>query len=184
MSTSFRPRCSLHTGSVLCKTHSKALLHGIPCIRYIGKAIPRQGQRLQNTEDECKSLIPQKGRTQGKCKTQQHQNCGDETRRLKHALQLLQRPHEEDGTKRQTHKPLGADQSHRRQGSHLPRSSCGRDRNSISVNSSCQALDFQAFCALPSFNSSRTSEVGTISTLVLERKKKPRRLHNQGHPTM
>lgn len=30
VSTSFHPQCSLHTGSVLCKTHSKALLHSIP----------------------------------------------------------------------------------------------------------------------------------------------------------
>lgn len=110
----------------------------------------------------------------------QHQDCGDETGRLKHTLQLLQWPHEEHGTTRQTHKPLGAEQSH---SSHLPRSSCGSNRNSISMNSSCQALDFRAFCALPSFNPSRTYEVGTISTLILERKKKSRRLQNQGHPT-
>lgn len=101
----------------------------------------------------------------------QHQDCGDETRRLKHPLQLLHRPHEEDGTKRQTHKPLQVEQSHRRHSSQLPGSSCSGNRNSITINSSCQALDFQAFCVLPSFNPSRISEVGTISTLSKSKEK-------------
>lgn len=76
----------------------------------------------------------------------QYQDCGDETRRLKHTLQLLHGPHEEDGTKRQTHKPLRVEQSHRRHGSHLPRSSYDGNRNSTSVNSSCQAPDSGLLC--------------------------------------
>lgn len=86
------------TGSVLCKTHSETLLHGVPCKWNEGKAIPRQGQRLQNAEDERKSLVmPPKGRTQGKGKAQQHQACGNQSCGLTHALQLLHGAHEEDG---------------------------------------------------------------------------------------
>lgn len=58
-------------GRVLCQTDRKTLLHSIPGIGYVGKAVPRQGQGLQNAEDERESLVmPPKGRTQGKGKTQ------------------------------------------------------------------------------------------------------------------
>lgn len=83
--------------AVLCKTHSKTLLYSVPCKWYVGKTVPRQGQRLQNAEDESKPfVVPPKGRTQGKCKTQQHQDSCNQTRRLKHSLQLCHWSHEED----------------------------------------------------------------------------------------
>lgn len=85
-------------GRVLCQTDRKTLLHSIPGIGYVGKAVPRQGQGLQNAEDERESLVmPPKGRTQGKGKTQQHHDRRDQACRLKHPLQLLHRAHEEDG---------------------------------------------------------------------------------------
>lgn len=91
-----RPKLG-ETGRPLLQACRKALLHSVPCEWYVGKAIPRQGQRLQDAEDEGEPLVvPPKGRTQGERETQQHHDGGDQACGLHHSPQLFHGPHEED----------------------------------------------------------------------------------------
>jgi len=101
--------------SVITKVLDSSLKHsiealddGVPGEGYVGDAVPREGEELDDTEDEREDgLLPPERRHQHEHQRQEHHHRRDDSRRSEHVLDLLQGTHQETRTGNSTYVPQG-----------------------------------------------------------------------------